>query len=208
MLNHAFTACLNVEGSGRIRGVNDYRFLKPDAGFSKLVRLAQRLLLAPAVRASARWDLPDVKRYDLPDVMRGQVRTEEGDLLANLSVDLVFPITFGRKRKLLNIAVFRGLAGALFLEAGDAWDRNSEVLTAATVLDDGKVNGGVELSALFTTFLDVPVPLSFGYAHSWRLARGHGQGAELSGRADPTRAQACQRLAGACRDSSGNSTRS
>ncbi|MBI4545313.1 MAG: hypothetical protein HY703_08970 [Gemmatimonadetes bacterium] len=174
LLNHGFTAYLNAEGTGRIGAVSDYRFLKLDVGFTKLLRLAPRLVLVPAVRAGAGWELPEVKRYELEDVMRGSALSGEGDVVGNLSVDLVFPITFGRKRNLLNLAVFRGLAGSVFLEAGDVWDRNAEVLRAETLLDDVKVNGGVELSVLFTTFFDIRLPMSFGYGHNLWSAREGG----------------------------------
>ncbi len=167
LLNNAFLAKLNIEGSARISGFNDYEFLRADIGLTKFFKLAPRLLLVPSMQLGAGGNLPNDRRYKLQDgLMRGYDRVEEGNVFANLSFDLVFPLTFGNKANILNLAVFRGIAGALFLEAGDVWDTGVEVIKARNFLNDTKINGGVELCFFFTTVFDIPLPLTFGYGHN------------------------------------------
>jgi hypothetical protein len=167
LLNNAFSAKLNIEGSSRISGFNEYQFLKADLGLTKIFKLAPRLLLVPSMQLGAGGNLPNDRKYKLQDgIMRGYDRVEEGNVFANLSLDLVFPITFGNKQNILNLIVFRGIGGALFLEAGDIWDTGVEAIKPKTFLNDAKINGGVELCFLFTTIFDIRIPLTFGYGHN------------------------------------------
>jgi len=90
-------------------------------------------------------------------------------------------------KKLLNhlaIIILRGiaprfiyagsLAGGAFLEAGDVWNSDTEVIKAGNFLDDAKLNAGVEFSFLFTTIFDMPIPLTFGYGHNLWSAKEKG----------------------------------
>ncbi len=175
LLNHAFIGNINLEGSAKIADFNDFQFIKADAGLTKLFKLAPRLLLAPSLKLGAGDNLPNDRKYKLQDgLMRGYDRIEEGNRFANLSVDVVFPIVFGKKQKLMNLAVFRGIAGGAFLEAGDVWNSNTEVIKAGNFLDDAKLNAGVEFSFLFTTIFDIPIPLTFGYGQNLRSAKEKG----------------------------------
>jgi hypothetical protein len=174
-LKYGFTGNINLEGSAKIADFNDYQFVKVDAGFTKFFRLAPRLLLVPSIQLGGGDNLPHVRRYKLQDgLMRGYDRREEGDLFADLSLDLTFPIMFGKKQKLLNLAVFRGIASGIFLEAGDVWDSRAETIKASTFLDDTKINAGIEFSLLFTSIGDNPFPLSFGYGHNVWSAKAKG----------------------------------
>lgn len=175
LLKYGFTGNINLEGSAKIADFNDYQFVKVDAGFTKFFRLAPRLLLVPSIQLGGGDNLPYARRYKLQDgLMRGYKRREEGDRFADLSLDLTFPIMFGKKQKLLNLAVFRGIAGGVFLEAGDVWDSNAEVIKANTFLDDAKINAGIEFSFLFTSIGDNAFPLSFGYGHNLWSAKEKG----------------------------------
>lgn len=61
--------------------------------------------------------------------------------------------------------VFRGLAGAVFFEAGDAWEKTPG---GQNLSGDLKVNAGVEISPVFTisALVDTALPITMGYAYN------------------------------------------
>ncbi len=77
----------------------------------------------------------------------------------------MFPIAFGKKAEVIKGFVFRGLAGAVFLETGGVWEKTLGGQNFSGVL---KVNAGVEISPVFTLSAlgDTTLPITMGYAHN------------------------------------------
>ena len=77
---------------------------------------------------------------------------------AHGGVDLLVPLVGGRDDRLLDLVVFRSLTAALYFEAENRF-------TAFPALGDGREwspHAGLELSAGFTSLIDLPMALAGG----------------------------------------------
>lgn len=155
---------LTLEGTVNLPGYDDYKYLKADNTTIKIFKVTSGLYGAVTLKAGAGNDLPGFKKYKAAQ-MRGYTGDEEGDLFASLSLDLMFPIAFGKKAEVIKGFVFRGLAGAVFLETGGVWEKTLGGQNFSGVL---KVNAGVEISPVFTLSAlgDTTLPITMGYAHN------------------------------------------
>jgi hypothetical protein len=160
---------LTLEGAIKAPGYDSYQYFKADNTTMKIFKVTSGLYGAATLKAGAGDELPSFKKYKAA-LMRGYTGKEEGDLFASLAVDLMFPITFGKKVEVIRGVVFRGLAGSVFLEAGDVWENRSG---GQNFFGDLKVNAGVEISPVLTisALTDLTVPITMGYAHN---LNGHG----------------------------------
>ena len=159
----AFISDLSLEAAIKMPGYDNYQYLKADNTTVKFFKVASGLYGAATLKAGAGSDLPGFKKYKAAE-MRGYTGEEEGDLFASLALDMMFPIAFGKKAEVIRGVVFRGLAGAIFLEAGDTWENKSR---GQNFSGDLKVNAGVEISPVITlSLLNTDVPITMGYAHN------------------------------------------
>lgn len=160
---------LTLEGAIKVPGYDSYQYFKADNTTMKIFKVTFGLYGAANLQAGAGNELPSFKKYRAAQ-MRGYTGKEEGDLFASLAVDLMFPITFGKKVEVLRGVVFRGLAGAAFLETGGAWKKTSG---GQNFSGDLRINAGVEISPVLTisALTDLTVPITMGYAHN---LNGHG----------------------------------
>lgn len=160
---------LTLEGAIKAPGYDSYQYFKADNTTMKIFKVTSGLYGAAILKAGAGNELPSFKKYKAAQ-MRGYTGKEEGDLFASLAVDLMFPITFGKKVEVLRGVVFRGLAGGTFLETGGAWKKTSG---GQNFSGDLRINAGVEISPVLTisALTDLTVPITMGYAHN---LNGHG----------------------------------
>lgn len=129
------------------------------------LRLVPRVYLVPGLDLGADWRLFGIGSAvdsGVESRLRAGDRGPAGGppLTGRLrgSLDLIFTLLGGREDRLLNLVVFRSLAAALYFEA----ENRFSTLSALAGGRDWRPHAGIELSAGFTTLLDLPVPLGVG----------------------------------------------
>lgn len=115
-------------------------------------RVWPRVILAPSVRISRAMDMPPELDYSTR-LMRGvSEETSPGNEVTIGSLNLLFPIYYGVQSVWLDMVVFRGLSGSVFVETG------------ATENDDQRTTAGMEISLRFSTMWDMVFPMTIGFA--------------------------------------------
>jgi len=138
-------------------GINTDSFIKVDGRFLKGIKVIPKVIIVPQINLGYSKGLPDKLRYEASQ-LRGYSKFQKGDRFGSVSLDLMFPLVYGLKTKLLNSIVFRGLAADIYYEVGDVWNGDLQ-----NGFSDTKNNVGLELNFLFSFMADIKIPLTLGY---------------------------------------------
>ena len=129
------------------------------------LRLVPRVYLVPSVDLGADWQLFGVGTLaygGVPSRLRAGPAAETGAATPNGrtygGLDLLFTLVGGREDRLLNLVIFRSLTAALYLEAENLFAALPDLVAG----DLWEPHAGIELSAGFTSLLDLPLPIGVG----------------------------------------------
>lgn len=135
-----------------------YTYESFSASHTWAYRIKPRVLLLPGFNYRSGRNLVD--NYTTGS-FRGQTAgtSNDGNTVIKQSLDLIFPIQYGQKKRIGDLFIYRGLAGSTFLEFGNAYDTGE-------LFDDYVLTGGVEFNVLSTTLADMKLSFSLGYGQT------------------------------------------
>ncbi|RAP37169.1 hypothetical protein DID80_04560 [Candidatus Marinamargulisbacteria bacterium SCGC AAA071-K20] len=145
---------ISAEISPKI-SLNDLDFEKYYFNVLKAFSLKPRVLLVPQSTIGLGRNMQSVFSANS---IRGQgiVGNRQGQKMFKQSVDLIIPIQYGRSEDVGKLFVYRGMAVAGFLEAGNTFTNDN-------AFDEGVLTGGGELNILLTSVADMKLAVSLGY---------------------------------------------
>lgn len=141
------------------------------ASHLRAFRLKPRVLLVPHINYRS---VRNFQKTYTTAIFRGQTLTtsKEGDKVFKQSFDLIFPIQYGKKKRISDLLLYRGLAGSVFLDVGNAY-------YTGKLFDDYVLTGGAEINVLTTTLADMKLSFSLGYGITLAHSKAYGFDEEI-----------------------------